>query len=353
MICCSKCFKDIEIKDVIKGLGIRKETCPLCERNDVYIYDTDINNELEDLFSGLLEIYSSRTESEEYGTTLTQELIDTWEVFDLEKEEVDKLLKKICVNLYREKPSLFTNIVTVSEYNDKEYMEKYSILRCENWNDFVKEITDELRYHTDLLNKESFSNILSLLEIPIYKERTSYYRARIVNNLYYGSTDIGAPPKEKATDGRANSRGIPCLYLASSEETASKEIRAGLHDKLSIGKFIPKKDLSIINLMNIDTISPFVIENPQFLHVNKRHLKRIGKELSKTLRSNSSDLEYLPTQYISDFIKSLGYDGIKYKSTLNPEGYNLAVFDVNSFEVEEVKNYTIDSINTNLKMEHD
>ena len=56
---------------------------------------------------------------------------------------------------------------------------------------------------------------------------------------------------------------------------------------------------------------------------------------------------------MSDFIKSLGYDGIKYKSTLNPEGYNLAIFDINSFEVVEVRNYTIDAINTNLKIEKD
>lgn len=353
MICCSKCFKDIQIKDVIRTLKNREEVCPLCERNDVYIYDTSINNELENMFVELLEIYSLQSEKGVFANTLSQELIDTWEVFDLERNDVNKLLKQLCPNLYDEKPSLFTSMITVSEYNDKEYMEKNSILRCENWNGFVREITEELRYHTNLLNKEVFSTILSLLKFTIKKETVGYYRARIVKNLYYSREDIGAPPKEKATDGRANSRGIPCLYLANNEETASKEIRASLHDKLTIGKFVPNRDLKIINLMDIDKISPFGMTNPQFLHVNKLHLKRIGKELSKTLRSNSSNLEYLPTQYISDFIKSLGYDGIKYKSTLNPEGYNLAIFDINSFEVVEVKNYTIDSINTNLKIEQD
>lgn len=354
MICCTKCFNDIQIKSVIKSIGNREEHCPLCRRTDVYIYDTVTNKDLENLFEDLLEIYSQGTEENGHiTTTLTQELTDTWEIFDLEKEQVYKLLKEICPSLYAEKPSLFSNTIIVSEYSDVEYMEKNSIMRCNDWDEFVKEITEEIRYHTDLLNKESFSQILRLLEFPLPNDRKVYYRARIVNNLYYRPEDIGAPPKEKASDGRANSKGIPCLYLASDEETASKEIRAGLHDKLSIGEFTPNRQLKIIDLMDIDKISPFGISNPQFLYVNKRHLKRIGKELSKTLRSNSSSLEYLPTQYISDFIKSLGYDGIKYKSTLNPKGYNLAIFNVESFDVCDVKNYTIDSINTNLKIERD
>jgi hypothetical protein len=50
-------------------------------------------------------------------------------------------------------------------------------------------------------------------------------------------------------------------------------------------------------------------------------------EIAKPLRRSDSPLEYLPTQYISEFIKSERYQGVKYLSTMNPDGYNLALYD--------------------------
>jgi len=40
-----------------------------------------------------------------------------------------------------------------------------------------------------------------------------------------------------------------------------------------------------------------------------------------------SELDYLPTKYISDFAKYLGYDGVKYFSTFDKNSYNVALFD--------------------------
>jgi len=37
-------------------------------------------------------------------------------------------------------------------------------------------------------------------------------------------------------------------------------------------------------------------------------------------------VDYLPTQYVSDYIKSKGFDSIDYISTMSPDGVNLAVF---------------------------
>lgn len=36
-----------------------------------------------------------------------------------------------------------------------------------------------------------------------------------------------------------------------------------------------------------------------------------------------SDLDYLPTQYISDLAKFMGFDGICYSSTFDKEAYKL------------------------------
>lgn len=49
---------------------------------------------------------------------------------------------------------------------------------------------------------------------------------------------------------------------------------------------------------------------------------KIGSEITKPLCSRDNLLDSLLTQYISDFVKHIGDDGIKYKSTLNHNGNN-------------------------------
>ena len=43
----------------------------------------------------------------------------------------------------------------------------------------------------------------------------------------------------RATDGRANPRGIPCLYLATTKETAMSEVRPWIGSYVSAGQFEP------------------------------------------------------------------------------------------------------------------
>lgn len=72
----------------------------------------------------------------------------------------------------------------------------------------------------------------------------------------------------------------------------------------------------------------------------------IAQEIAKPLR-NDNTLDYLPTQYISDYIRSKGYDGIEYGSTMRKQGFNLAVFDSNLFRCTSTKVYDIQSISYN------
>ncbi|WP_208559145.1 RES family NAD+ phosphorylase [Marinilactibacillus kalidii] len=356
MICCDRCFNDIEIKSIIRGLDVRQEDCPLCKNNDVYIYDTELNSELKNPFSEFLSIYSSYDEIKKVAplfhefSSLKEELVDTWNIFNLDKEKIINVVREICPEFYNENSDLFFKSVAVREYTQRSYIEDHSILKCNDWEEFVTEITTNIRFNIDLFNKKIFEDFLTAFERSLDHNNTpSYYRGRIVEKLSYKENEMGAPPKEKAGNGRANPKGIPCLYLADSKETSAKEIRAGLHDKMTIGVFSLKRDIKIIDLVNIDKVSPFSIDNIKAHYVNKKHLKRISAELSKTLRNNSSDIEYLPTQYVADFIKSRGYDGIKFKSTLHPSGFNLAIFDVKAFECENVDSYKIDSLSVTFE----
>jgi hypothetical protein len=209
------------------------------------------------------------------------------------------------------------------------------------WENFVQGIKTENRFHTEYINKEVLYSFCNNMQKK-HKARSKFYRARICrDNRGFTIDEMGAPPKGYATAGRANPAGISCLYLADTNKTALNEIRAGVYDYVAIGEFILKEDIQVVNLTMVDQISPFWgIDNT--LHaVNKKHLRKIGDDIAKPLRRHDSTLDYLPTQYISDYIKSKGFEGLEYKSTMNKDGYNLAIFDQKLFECNSVVTYDI------------
>ena len=67
------------------------------------------------------------------------------------------------------------------------------------------------------------------------------------------------------------------------------------------------------------------------------------------MRRKDLALDYLPTQYISDYVKSLGYDDIKYKSTLSEEGNNYAVFYDEKCKCINKKVFYIDNLSFQKK----
>ncbi|TXO08926.1 RES family NAD+ phosphorylase, partial [Staphylococcus aureus] len=48
--------------------------------------------------------------------------------------------------------------------------------------------------------------------------------------------------------------------------------------------------------------------------------------------SDEQGIDYLPFQYLADYIRSLKYDGIMYESILQDGTFNFVFFDQNLFE---------------------
>ena len=70
----------------------------------------------------------------------------------------------------------------------------------------------------------------------------------------------------------------------------------------------------------------------------------ISSDLSKPLRSFDSELEYIPTQYICEYFKYIGADGIMFKSSLRQNGKNLVLFYPNKATCVNVLPYEINKI---------
>jgi hypothetical protein len=192
-----------------------------------------------------------------------------------------------------------------------------------------------------MFNAQAFESLLTAIAKP-YHTGKCFYRARLSHNKNgFDINNMGIPPKGKRSAGRINPEGIGVLYLSSDCITVLNEVRATTFDYVTIGKFQLKEDIAIVNLSGISTTSPFRYGGELEKYIaNRKVLQEIALELAKPLRRSDSSLEYLPTQYIAEFIKSLEYDGVEYASTLRDGGFNLAVFDGSLFEC--VETYTVE-----------
>lgn len=349
MICCENCFNDAEIKAIIKNRVKTRGNCGACNSDNVFIYDTNVDDELVNSLNNLLNVYTTKESLpddflKEDLTTLEYELTQRWSIFAKGKHKALDIIKAICAERFKENPALFEDEIGIYDINNVAYLEENSLLKSSNWNTFVNEIKMSNRFHTNIMNLEILYEFCrETAEIEI-KKGSEFYRSRISDRQGYTKTEMGAPPIHKITNGRANPVGIKCLYLSSNEETTLHEIRAGAFDYVTIGTFRALEDIIIVDFTVLDKISPLMVEDIKRYAVNKRHLEQIIDEIAQPLRSTDSPLDYLPSQYIVEFIKSKGYKGVKYKSTVSNTGYNLAIFDDALFETFDTKVVTIDKM---------
>lgn len=351
MFCCSNCFADSEIKAIIDG-NKSHGNCDFCGKQNTFVYEIGKDQTIAELFDGLLDIYTPISDlpadfPREKTDLIKNILCNNWHIFNVKADIAYRLITAICSNRYRDQPELFDNPVGIKQSQNHEYLEENSILKNNRWNDFVEGIKWKNRFHSDYINTDKLFVFLQCA-VKSYHKGKVLYRSRICpDEKGYKCSEMGTPPNTKAKEGRVNPNGISILYLSDSEKTTIYEIRAGVYDFVSVAHFKLQKDIEVINLAEIDHISPFIGINYGFdftqYAVNIEHLKMIAQEIAKPLR-NENVLDYLPTQYISDYIRSKGYDGIEYRSTMFKNGTNLAVFNPSLFKCTRVRVYDIQSI---------
>lgn len=145
------------------------------------------------------------------------------------------------------------------------------------------------------------------------------------------------PKAECVGDGRVNPRGIPCLYLSTSSDTAMSEVRPWVGSDLSLAQFKVMRDLTIVDCSRDKRIFPLwaVDGKPKELPPEKREQVvwgDIGYAFSRPITPDHPASEYVPTQILAEAFRAHGYDGIVYKSLLG-EGLNVAVFDCSAAEI--------------------
>jgi len=158
------------------------------------------------------------------------------------------------------------------------------------------------------------------------EKHLEHYARPIQIKVPYTNGEISAPPPLKATAGRANRHGVSYLYLASDIETAIGEVRPHPGHYISIGKFKPLENLKVVDLRAIDLLKYF--KSGDNLEVFKL-LRDLADELSIPILPEEKE-NYLVTQFISDIVRQLNYDGILFKSSVS-DGYNFVAYNAEKF----------------------
>ncbi len=134
-------------------------------------------------------------------------------------------------------------------YGKERYSQKTDDIHSK-WEAFKDEIKNINRFHIqatidlgklqNIFKNESFQTTL--------KKGRIFYRSRISEKTGIPSEKMGNPPKDKATGGRANPKGISYLYLANNVKTSLYEARATLFDYVTVADFRLTEDIKILNL---------------------------------------------------------------------------------------------------------
>jgi hypothetical protein len=184
---------------------------------------------------------------------------------------------------------------------------------------FIKEI----QFHNRNPKDNSVLTILEDLSTNpelVLPEGALLYRTRIVKKAsklgteegFYGfsAKDSFVPPVEATNDLRANYKYIPYLYCSGHPYISVCEVRPRFGAQVSVASVRVNEPLTLFDL---------TMKHPpsKITPVKENLLADLSELYAKPVTEEDDLLEYIPTQYIAEFIKNLNYDGIVYKSSLN------------------------------------
>jgi hypothetical protein len=331
MFSCASCFLDNELVAYINAQSTQNGNCNFCHSLNIKVIDT---RELSGYFSRFLKAYISSPNED--GEKILSLIERDWKLFPEQSNYKFNLLAEIFKGF-----DDFEEIVSRNYNNPSSDVGNTAI---ETWNNFNDEIKKSNRYFlSSKLDLKLLEEILINTCSFVYSIGKIFYRARITESregLEKGL--MGKPPADKTTPGRANPKGIPYLYLSNNEKTTLFETRSYVYDYVTIAEFQLSEKIRVARLQNIDKLSPFLIGEDilgKFLAL-RPYLIILEKELSRPIRRGDNELDYLPSQYLCEFIKSIGFDGVEYRSSLYEGGFNIALFDdkkVNCINVKTIQ----------------
>lgn len=224
--------------------------------------------------------------------------------------------------------------------------------------DFIKEIQYQNRNPKDTKALELLDDISTNPEIVLDKD-SSLYRCRIVTDknkigkekdFYgYGAKESFVPPANLTRDLRANYKYIPYLYCSNHPYISLVEVRPRLGSLVSVATIINNEPIRLLD---------FTIRNKpsKMTEPKQNFFSDLSTLYSTPITNDDNVLDYIPTQFIAEYVKNRGYDGIAFSSSLTPainerypDRFNIVVFNyqkctVVKSNIVDIKGIDVESV---------
>ncbi|MGD0021661.1 MAG: RES family NAD+ phosphorylase [Smithellaceae bacterium] len=214
---------------------------------------------------------------------------------------------------------------------------------------FAQKIFQENRFIHDKETRDFLRAVLKTCDarIRVIEKGTLLWRAQLgcdthkdtEANRLIAEEILPYPPDRmkpligQASEGRANPKGIPYLYLSNNKNTALAEVRPWVGTQISISKFKVKQEIRIVDCSVSHNLKiPFYCCELEPSIREEVVWAFIDKAFARPIQSSDNTADYVPTQIIAELFKTQGFDGIKYQSNLGA-GQNIILFNIDLAEI--------------------
>ena len=340
MKCCANCFGDRGLrKEIIPLLSNSTGTCSFCNSDDISLVAPKA---LVNYFELLINIYTPTDD----GFSLVELLKKDWLLF--EDGKLDLANAQLLLGEILDDGEIIRKKFSTQQTSDPS--------RLDSWEQFRKELMYENRFFpSNKIDERRLEILLShlLLDQDEMDNFNIWYRARIQNSKdeIFSTDEMGAPPNHLTSQGRANPAGIPYLYLASDRDTCVAEVRPHTGEYATVAEIAVTSNLKIVDLRSPrSTVSPFLLEDETeiaLLREDIEFLVELGKELTRPVLPHVAAIEYIPSQFICEFIKKCGYHGVFYGSSVG-DGVNFSLFNPDNAEIKTTNSFHVARVTVQL-----
>lgn len=381
--CCVNCISNKYLKEYIKKNN-QKGSCNYCNSENVNIVSTKemgkyvrecLEKAYEDIEEGTGAYYD--WECHEYCNA-SGESPQTYSIKEIMIEEEDAISDGVIDTSILEDIFLDSG-PSFEEKKDGEF-DSYENIEDPHWvisNDLYGQEATKMYYSWEIFKHtvKHYNRFFDIEEVNL-RERYLYqlrpYILEYERNIAVGSAfyrvreqtenmpcfdeldayrELSPAPPKFAKTNRMSPAGISYLYLASDKQTAYEECRYK-NTEVVVAEYISKEELAIIDFSQevfIATKSIFSEEYDHDFRWINRFLENFVNEITCPVDDNKSDhsYEYVSTQIVAEYIRSLGYDGICFNSSVG-SGKSYVFFcgpnmecssDEYGFENEYLKSY--------------
>ncbi len=340
MNCCAGCFGDRYLRrSIIPSRSVATGRCSYCESDGISVIQP---KELTEYFELLVSAYRP----DGSGKLLIHWFREDWALF--QHPRMDDSRAKDLLSEILDDGEIARQTFAPANDPTADHLSEWENLR------------DELMYHNryfpeKVIDRNRLEALFPLLELDVDELPTLWYRARLrLEDVPFTVDQMGAPPKRIASHGRANPAGIPCLYLGSDHDTAISEIRPHPGEIACVADFTTPTTLKLVDLRDPrKTVSPFLLADADDIGRMRNDLpflERLGNELTRPVIPQSAAIDYTPSQYLCEFIKKCGYQGVIYRSSVST-GMNLALFDPSLAACGTVAQYRVVRVAVEIELD--